>query len=127
VRLLFASDRILCAATSIGGPIIFENSYSLLQKERVLHSPENMQFWQIAQLLLNKNHRTLYILELKRSSDRNMDFLRVKENEANEQHNIIIEALKAAASEWMFEQINSKFPPKNGVTPKLPSEVAQCL
>ena len=48
------------------------------------------------------NHRILYILELKRSSDRNVDFLRVK----NEQHRSIIEAFKAAAPEWTFEQIN---------------------
>ena len=30
----------------------------------------------------------------------------IKENEANEQHKSIIEVLKAAALEWMFEQIN---------------------
>jgi len=35
--------------------------------------------------VINKNHRTLCILEFKRSSDRNEDFLRVKENETNEQ------------------------------------------
>ena len=52
------------------------------------------------------NHRILYILELKRSSDRNEDFLRVKADEANEQHRSIVEALKAAAPEWTFEQIN---------------------
>ena len=40
------------------------------------------------------------------SSDRNKDFLRVKEDEANEQHRSTIEALRAAAPEWMFEQIN---------------------
>ena len=32
--------------------------------------------------------------------------LRVNEIEANEQHNSIIEAFKAAAPEWTFEQIN---------------------
>jgi len=32
--------------------------------------------------------------------------LRVKEDEANEQHKSIIEALKAAAPKWTFEQIN---------------------
>jgi len=56
--------------------------------------------------VINKCHRTLYILEFKRSSDRNEDFLRVKEDEANEQHRSIIEALRAAAPEWTFEQIN---------------------
>ena len=52
-------------------------------------------------IVINKNHRTLYILEFKQSSDRNKDSLRVKEDEANEQHRSIIEALKAAAPEWM--------------------------
>jgi len=33
--------------------------------------------------MINKNHRTPYILELKRSSDRNEDFLGIKEDEAN--------------------------------------------
>ena len=35
-----------------------------------------------------------------------MDFLRVKEDEANEPHKGIIEALRVAALEWTFEQIN---------------------
>jgi len=37
-------------------------------------------------IVIKKCHRTLYILELKQSSDRNKDFVRVKEDEANEQH-----------------------------------------
>jgi len=57
-------------------------------------------------IVINKNHQTLCILEFKLSSDRSEDFLKVKENEANEQHKSIIEALKAAALEWTFEQIN---------------------
>ena len=56
--------------------------------------------------MINKYHRTLYILEFEQSSDRNKDFLRVKVDEANEQHRSIIEALRAAAPEWTFEQIN---------------------
>ena len=56
--------------------------------------------------MINKNHRTLYILEFKRSSDRNKDFLRVKEDEAYEQHRSIIEALKAAGPGWTFERTN---------------------
>ena len=56
-------------------------------------------------IVINKYHRILYILELKQSSDRNKDFVRVKEDEANEQHWSIIEALRAAAPEWTFEQI----------------------
>jgi len=35
-----------------------------------------------------------------------MDFLRVTEDEPNEQHKSIIEALKMAALEWSFEKIN---------------------
>ena len=62
--------------------------------------------WRPDGIVINKNHRTLYILEFKRSSDRNEDFLRVKEDEANEHHKSIMEALKAAAPEWTFEQIN---------------------
>ena len=57
-------------------------------------------------IVINKYHRTLYILEFKRSSDRNKNFLRVKEDEANEPHRSIIEALRSAAPEWTFEQIN---------------------
>ena len=57
-------------------------------------------------IVINKYHRTLYILEFKRSSDRNKDFLRVKEDEANEQHRSIIESLRAAAPEWTLEPIN---------------------
>jgi len=57
-------------------------------------------------IVINKYHRTLYIVDFKRSSDRNKDFLRVKEDETNEQHRSIIEALRAAAPEWTFEQIN---------------------
>ena len=59
-------------------------------------------------IVINKNHRTLYILEFKRSSDRNKDFLRVKEDEANEQHKSIIEALRAAAPEWTFEHLDGR-------------------
>ena len=53
-------------------------------------------------IVINKYHRTLCILEFKRSSDRNKDFLRVKEDEANEQHKSIL----AAAPEWTFEHID---------------------
>ena len=56
--------------------------------------------------MINKNHRKLYILEFKRSSDRNEDFLRAKQDVANEQHKSIIEVLKVAAPEWTFEQID---------------------
>jgi len=66
------------------------------------------RFWnrRLDGIVINKYHRTLYILDFERSSDRNKDFLRVKEDEANKQHRSIIEALRAAAPEWTFEQIN---------------------
>ena len=57
-------------------------------------------------IIISKNHQTLYILEFKRSSHRNGDFLGVKKDEANEQHKNILEELKVAAPEWTFEQIN---------------------
>jgi len=49
---------------------------------------------------------TTVILGFRRSSDRNEDFLRVTEDEANEQHRSIIEVLRVAALEWRVEQIN---------------------
>ena len=66
------------------------------------------RFWnqRLDGIVINKYHRTLYILEFQWSSDRNMDFLSVKKDEANKQHKSIIEARKAAAQEWTFEQIN---------------------
>ena len=50
-------------------------------------------------IVINKKHQTLYIVEFKRSSNSNQDFLRVKKDEADEQHNSIIEALEVAAPE----------------------------
>jgi len=50
--------------------------------------------------------KIVYILEFKRMTDRDDGFLEVKDAEANEQHKSIIGALKAAAPEWEFEQIN---------------------
>ena len=47
------------------------------------------------------------ILEFKQSTDRDEGFLDVKEAEANEQHQRIIIALRAAAPTWKFEQIDS--------------------
>jgi len=61
---------------------------------------------QMALAVINKIYRTLYILEFKRSLDRNENFLGVKEDGANEQHKGIIQALKAVVLEWMFEQMN---------------------
>jgi len=68
------------------------------------------RFWnqRLNCIVIHKNHRILYILELKRSSDRNEDFPRVKEDGTNEQDKSlsIVEAFKVAAPEWTFEQIN---------------------
>jgi len=65
------------------------------------------RFWNLRLdgIVINKNHQTIYILEIKRSSDRNEDFLRVKEDEANEQHKSIIKTLKAAALEWSLNRL----------------------
>ena len=59
--------------------------------------------------MIHKYDRTLHILEFKQSSDTalgNKDVLRVTEDQANEQRRSIIEALRAAAPEWTFEQTN---------------------
>jgi len=50
-------------------------------------------------IVINQNYRTLYTLEFGRSSKRNEDYLRVKEDEANEQNRCILEVLKAATPE----------------------------
>jgi len=50
--------------------------------------------------------KIVYILEFKRSTDRDEGFLEVKDAQANEQHKSIIGVLKAAASKWEFEPIN---------------------
>jgi len=55
---------------------------------------------------INEALKIGYILEFKRSTDRDEGFLEVKDAEANEQHNSIIGALKAATLEWEIEQIN---------------------
>jgi len=55
---------------------------------------------------INEALKIVYILEFKRSTDRDEGFLEVKDAEANEQHKSIIGTLKAAAPEWEFEQIN---------------------
>jgi len=66
------------------------------------------RFWnrRLDGIVINKHHRTLYILVFKRSLDRNEDFLRLNQDEANEQHKSIIEALKAAGPDWTFEHVN---------------------
>jgi len=51
---------------------------------------------------INEDMQMVYVLEFQRSTDRDEEFLEVKEAEANEQHKSIIGALKAAAPEWEF-------------------------
>ena len=85
-----------------------EKTISVKEQERVRFEFDyENRFWNRRPdgIVIDKNYRTLYILEFKRSSDRNKDFLArgVKEDEANEQHKSIIEALKAAAPDWTFE------------------------
>ena len=55
---------------------------------------------------INEALKIGYILEFERSTDRDEGFLGVKDAEAHEQHKSIIGALKVAAPEWEFEQIN---------------------
>ena len=55
---------------------------------------------------INEALHIVYILEFKRSTDKDERFLEVNEAKANEQHKIIIGALKAAGPEWKFRQIN---------------------
>jgi len=65
-------------------------------------------FWgrRLDGVAINEALQIVYMLEFKRSTDRDEGFLKVKEAEANEQHKSIISALKAAAPKWEFEQIN---------------------
>jgi len=95
-----------------GNGTVIEKTISVKEHERERYDSDPTMFYENRfwnqrpdGKVIDKNHRTLYILEFKWSSDRNKDFLRVKEDEANEQHKSIIEALKVAALEWTFEQI----------------------
>ena len=67
-----------------------------------------IRFWgrQPDGVAINEALKIVQILEFKRSTDRDEGFLEVEDVEANEQHKSIISALKAAAPEWEFEQIN---------------------
>ena len=51
----------------------------------------------------NEALKIVYVLEFKRSTERDEGFLEVKDTEASEQHKSIIGALKAAALKWEFE------------------------
>jgi len=57
------------------------------------------RFWgrQLDVVAINEALKIVYILEFKRSTDRDEGFLVLKDAEANEQHKSIIGALKAAA------------------------------
>jgi len=55
---------------------------------------------------INEALKIVFILQFKRSTDRDEGFQEVKDAEANEQHKSIVSALKVAALEWEFEQIN---------------------
>jgi len=57
------------------------------------------RFWgrQLDGVAINEALKIVYILEFKRSTDRDEGFLVLKDAEANEQHKSIIGALKAAA------------------------------
>ena len=92
---------------------VIEKTISVKEHERARYDFDPTMFYECRfwnrrpdGIVINKYHPTLYILEFKWSSDRDKDFLRVKEDEVNKQHKSIVEALKAAAPEWTFEQIN---------------------
>jgi len=81
------------------------------QKARYNTDPQSFfvnRFWgrRPDGVVIDEARRSVYILEFKRSTDRDEGFLEVKEAEANEQHKSIIGALRAAAPKWFFEQIN---------------------
>jgi len=81
------------------------------QETRYILDPASFfvnRFWSRRpdRVAINKALKIGYILEFKQSTDRDEGFLEVKVAEANDQHKSIISALKTAASEWKFEQIN---------------------
>jgi len=81
------------------------------QEARYNLDPESFfvnRFWgrRLDGVAINEALLIVYILEFKRSTDRDEGFLEVKEAEANEQHESVIGALKAAAPKWEFQQIN---------------------
>ena len=81
------------------------------QEARHNHDPQSFfanRFWgrRPDGVAINEARKIVYILECKRSTDRDEGFLEAKEAEANEQHKSTISALKAAALGWFFEQIN---------------------
>jgi len=55
---------------------------------------------------INEALKIFFILQFKQSTDRDKGFLEEKEAGAHEQHESIISALKAAASEWEYGQIH---------------------
>jgi len=59
--------------------------------------------WRPDGVAINEALQIVYILEFKRSTDRDEGFLDVKQTETNEQHKNIIGALKAAAPKLEFE------------------------
>jgi len=70
-----------------------EQTISVKEHERERHDFDptvfyGNRFWNQRQdgIVINKDHRTPHILEVKQSSDRNQDFVGVKEDEANVQH-----------------------------------------
>jgi len=67
----------------------FEKTIVVKEHERARYDFDPTMFyenrfwnWRPDGTVINKYHRTLYVLEFKRSSNTNKDFLRVKEDEA---------------------------------------------
>ena len=61
--------------------------------------------WECNWLMFNEAQQIVYILKFKRSIDRSEGFLEVKEAEANEQHKIIIGALRTAVPKCKFSRL----------------------
>ena len=81
------------------------------QEARYNLNPETFfvnHFWgrRLDGFAINEALQIGYILGFERSTDSDEGFIEVKEAEANEQHKSIISALKAAAPECKFEQMN---------------------
>jgi len=84
----------ICSRESLAKkPAEIEKTLSQKEHEREDHDFDPTMFYEFFfwnrrpdGIVINTNHQTLYILERQQSSDRNEDFLVLKEDEANEQH-----------------------------------------
>jgi len=90
-----------------------EVTISVKKSQRAWHNLDPVSsfvncFWgrRPDEVAINEALQIVYILQLKRSTDRDEGFLEVKDAEANEQYKSIMGVLRAAAAKWEFEQID---------------------